>query len=86
MTMNNNQTTLTKEQVVENYHKKVQQARINNQLMNEARIMKERQNENPELFNFIEALARKGGLPILKRLHIMLTKYIQLVEFNGGKK
>lgn len=49
MTMNNNQTTLTKEQVAENYHKKVQQARINNQLINEARIMKERQNENPEL-------------------------------------
>ena len=82
--MNNNQPQ-TSEEVKENYHKKVKQARINNQLINEARIMKERQNENPELFNFIEALARKGGLPILKQLHVMLTKYIQLVEYNGGK-
>ena len=84
--MTDNQTSMTSEEVKGNYYKKVQQARINNQLINEARIMKERQNENPELFNFIEALARKGGLPILKRLHIMLTKYIQLVEYNGGKK
>lgn len=38
------------------------------------------------IFNFVEALARKGGLPILKQLHIMLTKYIQLVEYNGGKR
>ena len=83
--MTDNQTSMTSEEVKGNYYKKVQQARINNQLINEARIMKERQNENPELFNFIEALARKGGLPILKRLHIMLTKYIQLVEYNGGK-
>ena len=82
--MNNQQ--LTSEEVKQNYYRKLQQARVGNQLINEARIMKERQNENPELFNFIEALARKGGLPILKRLHIMLTKYIQLVEYNGGKK
>ena len=81
--MNNQQ--LTSEEVKQNYYKKLQQARVGNQLINEARIMKERQNENPELFNFIEALARKGGLPILKRLHIILTKYIQLVEYNGGK-
>ena len=82
--MNNQQ--LTSEEVKQNYYRKLQQARVGNQLINEARIMKERQNENPELFNSIEALARKGGLPILKRLHIMLTKYIQLVEYNGGKK
>ena len=83
---NTNQTPLTSEEVKQNYYKKLQQARVGNQLMNEEQRIRQQREANPELFNFIEALGKKGGLTRLKQLHVMLTCYIQLVEYNGGRK
>lgn len=81
----NNQTQLTSEEVKQNHCNKVQQARVANQLINEEIAIRKQRETNPELFDFIEALGKKGGLSILKQLHVMLTRYIQLVEYNGGK-
>ena len=81
-----NQTPLTPEQVKENYYKRIQQARTSNQLINEERAIKAQKEQDPALFNLIETIGNKGGMPMLKQLHVMLTRYIQLSEFNGGKQ
>ena len=80
-----NQTPLTPEQVKENYYKRVQQARVGNQLINEEMAIRKQRESNPELFNLIETIGNKGGMPMLKQLHVMLSRYISLAEYNGGK-
>ena len=82
----NNEQQLTSQEVKENYYKKVQQARVGNQLINEEMAIRKQRESNPELFNLIEALGNKGGMPMLKQLHVMLSRYIALSEFNGGKQ
>ena len=83
--MSNNQTSLTSEQVKENYYRKLKQARIGNQLVNEERAIRAQREQDPALFNFIEALGNQRGLAGLKQLHVMLSRYIALSEYNGGK-
>ena len=80
-----NQTSLTSEQVKENYYRKLQQARVGNQLINEERAIRRQREQNPELFNLIETIGNRGGMPMLKQLHVMLSRYITLSEYNGGK-
>ena len=80
-----NQTPLTPEQVKENYYKRIQQARTSNQLINEERAIRAQKEQDPTLFNFIEALASSRGMAGLKQLHVMLSRYISLSEYNGGK-
>lgn len=84
--MNDRQTQLTKEQIQENWSKKRRSAAMANMNRNNARRIQASQQQNPELFNFIEALGNKGGLPLLKQLHVMLSDYIVMSEYNGGKE
>ena len=49
MTENTNQKTLTPEQVKENYYKKLKQARVNNQLVNEERAIRAQREQDPAL-------------------------------------
>ena len=85
--MNNNQPVegSTSEEVKQNYYKKLQQARVGNQLINEEQRIRQQKESNPELFNLIETIGNKGGMPMLKQLHVMLSRYIALSEYNGGK-
>jgi len=83
--MENNNQALTPEEAKENYYKKLQQTRVNNQLINEERAIRAQREQDPALFNFIEALGSKRGINGLKQLHVMLSRYIALSEYNGGK-
>ena len=82
----NNEQQLTSQEVKENYYKKVQQVRVGNQLINEEMAIRKQRESNPELFNLIETIGSKGGMPMLKQLHVMLSRYITLSEYNGGKQ
>ena len=78
-------TQLTPEQVRENFYKKVQQARSNNQMINEERAIRKQKEAYPELFNLVETVANRGGMPMLKQLHSILGRYISMCEYNGGR-
>ena len=82
----NNEQQLTPQQVTAEWYKKVQQARVGNQLINEERAIRKQREQDPTLFNFIEALASSRGMAGLKQLHVMLSRYIALSEYNGGKE
>ena len=81
----NNEQQLTSQEVKENYYKKVQQARVNNQLINEEMAIRKQRESSPELFNLIETIGNKGGMPMLKQLHVMLSRYIVMAEHSSKK-
>ena len=83
--MENNNQALTPEQVKQNYYKKQRASAMANMNRNNARRIQASQQADPELFNFVESLAAQGGLPRLKQLHVMLSDFIVMAEYNGGQ-